>query len=111
MADILYTGETVTTYFELWDGEVSPTKPTARPDDAWITDPSEITLTIKKPDGTDEEFTLTGDEVEPTDRDGEYRARFETDGGAGTYVAVWEAETADGYMAVSTAKTKAKARP
>ncbi len=114
MTDFLYTDETVTVYFEMWDGEVSPEKPESRPDDAWLAaeDVAEITLTITKPnDAADEVKTLTDDEIEPSGRAGEWRARFNTDAGEGAYFATFEGDTIDDYRAVSSVRVSARPRP
>lgn len=111
--DKIYTGETQTLYFEMWDGELSVDKPESRPDDAWLTaeQVAEITLTFKKPDATTETQTLTDDEIEPSGRAGEWRARVLLDGGAGTYTFLFDGATVDDYRAASGGKIKAKARP
>jgi len=114
MTDLLYTDETITVYFEMWDGELSETKPESRPDDAWLAeeDVAEITLTVSKPGGAEAEVqTLTGDEIEPSGRAGEWRARFDTDAGPGKYSADFRGVTVDDYHAVSVVSVKAKSRP
>ena len=114
MADRLYTDETVVVYFEAWDGEVSTTKPTTRPHAAWLDDGdvAEITLTVKKPGETaDEVLTLTDDEVEPSGRAGEWRAYYNTDGGAGYYHADFRLATVDDKYAVSVTTVRARNRP
>lgn len=113
MADTLYEGETQTLYFEMWDGELSLSKPISRPNNAWLTadQVSEITLTFKKPGPTSETQTLTDDEIEPSGRVGEWRARVLLDGGVGTYTYVFEGATVDDYRAISGGKIEAKARP
>lgn len=113
MTDKLYTGETQTLYFEMWDGELSPEKPASRPDDAWLTveQVAEITLTFRKPGPTIETQTLTDDDIEPSGRAGEWRARVLLDGGAGTYTYFFDGVTVDDYHAASGGQIKAEARP
>lgn len=114
-----WAGGHVTVYFEMWDGEVSPQKPTVRPHDAWITDPVSITLRIVKPgDDPDEIQTLVDDDIEVVQA-GEWRARFLADAepedfgdeDAVEYFAIWDGLTADGYNAPAVQRIKVKRRP
>lgn len=104
----------LTSYVEVWDGEVTVEKPTVRPDGAWVTNPVEAKLTVRKPgtDVPDEIKLLTSDPpgVAQT-RDGEYRARGLADAGGGDYVFAWEVTDASGYVAVDVVKVKVKAWP
>lgn len=99
--EAIYTGETVVAYFYLYDAEV---------ENAPIDDPSEVRLTMRKPDGTTPMFSLTEGTV-GSRGGGEYRVRFDADGGEGTYDLLWEGRTHDGSLAVSVDRLRVKARP
>ncbi len=114
MADKLYTDETITVTFEMWDGSLSQTKPEYRPHSAWLTAAaiSQITLTISKPTPTvDQVKTLAGGGITASGRAGEWKATFDTDGGVGRYWIDWRATTTAGYSAVSVSSVTAKRRP
>lgn len=98
-------------YIEAWDGEVSTNKPTVRPHDAWITDPTAVTATIKKPgDAPDLELSLQDGEIVAV-RDGEWRVRFLADAGAGDYWCDGEVYTADGHIGPAPIKVRVHPRP
>ncbi len=114
MADKIYTDETISTAFEMWDGTISQTKPEYRPHSAWLlpANVSTITLTISKPaPAVDEVLTLAGGGVVYSGRPGEWRAVFNTNAGAGKYWIDWRGVTTTGYASVTVSSVTAKARP
>lgn len=107
---MIYEGETVISYFELWDKEIISTKPTPELPVGYITFPSEILLTIIKPNGVSISKSLSLLEIERTivngNPIGRFRASFDLDGGAGLYHGVWRATT-EGGVSISTFRVEA----
>jgi hypothetical protein len=115
MADRIYVNESQTVRFEMWDRRISPEKPDREETpnhEAWLVGAqiSEIIAIVKKPDKTEEVFTLTGGGVMPTGRPGEWKIRFMTDGGKGDYLVDVEGITVDNYHPVSLVTITAKLR-
>lgn len=117
MADKNYIEETFVFYLEMWDGEVSATKPTVRPHSAWLeeADVAEITATWQRGSGDAavvlETKTLTDDEVEYTGTVGRWRVRFDTSDTPGRHYCIFDADTIDSARQTSAPYVKAYDRP
>jgi hypothetical protein len=110
-----YVNETQTVRWEMWDRRISPEKPDREEspnDPAWLSGAqvSEIIVTVTYPDKTQEVFTLTDGDVEPTDRPGEWRFRILLDKGKGKYLIDIEGRTSDDYRPVDLVLITAEAR-
>lgn len=109
MADTIYTTETVVCYFYLWDSQIAAKRPTADTDPAWLPDPAEVLLRVRRPDGVVDTYRWSDSSVRRTvTTKGEFFVEISAMQ-TGTYGLVWKGEMDDEHVAITEDSFKTKA--